>query len=256
MFLLHESTRRSLCRLAFVALCAVPTIAVAVWAGSRHSAAYRATCTTALGDALGVAVTADAVEHPLPDTIRYSGLVIADASSDAILVQASTLLQHKSDAAATITCPRLTIEPGAGNYIAGLFQTALREHRHRQPALSLEIGELIMASPTGVVRLRNFRGRITSNGQNRIAELTFQTAEKGPVDVRIERFADGTTNLQIDAETASGDLNGSSAGGQFSPVWRLLRQIIIDRSVVVPQTDLARALVGLRESDRQTLPVD
>jgi hypothetical protein len=196
------------------------------------------------------------VEHPLPDTIRYSGVVMADPSSDAILVQAATWLQHKSDAAVTITCPQLTIEPGAGDRIASLFQTALREHRHREPALSLEIGELIIASPTGAVRLRNLRGRITSTGHNRTAELTFQTAEKGPIDVRIERFADGTTNLQIDAEVASGDLNGTSAGGKFSPIWQLLRQMVIDRSVVVPQTDLARALVALRGSDRRTQPVD
>ncbi|MCH5372841.1 MAG: hypothetical protein JJ992_02605, partial [Planctomycetes bacterium] len=90
-FAMHEGTRRLVCRLAFLLICLLPTIAVVGWICIVRSSAYqsaeRASWQRELSSQWGLTVTLDAVRHPrrgvtLLDAVRLfepeTGELVAD----------------------------------------------------------------------------------------------------------------------------------------------------------------------------------
>ena len=71
MFAIHDRTRRLLCRLGFLLLCAAPTLTLAVWSGATRSSWYAAVQRVAwehrLRDTLGLVVALQRVSYPNRD---------------------------------------------------------------------------------------------------------------------------------------------------------------------------------------------
>src|SRR5688572_2294504 len=78
MFLLHERTRKSLCKLGFLTLCLLPTCAVALWAAVRNGDHHRALCEAELSRLLRLTVTLGDVAHPEPGVVRYTDFLITN----------------------------------------------------------------------------------------------------------------------------------------------------------------------------------
>jgi hypothetical protein len=79
---MHERTRRHLCRLLFIALCAVPTLITSTWATYRvspfHAAAQRAAWESLLLERTGFVATIDHIEQPAGGSVVLAGVELLD----------------------------------------------------------------------------------------------------------------------------------------------------------------------------------
>ena len=91
MFPLHETNRRLLCRVIFLMLVPLPTLAVVAWCGATHLPAYTAAYEDRLSAALGVRVQLDAVSHPLPGKTVLHGVELIDTEQGAVIAECDEL---------------------------------------------------------------------------------------------------------------------------------------------------------------------
>jgi hypothetical protein len=89
-FAMHESTRRLLCRIAFLLLCLLPTAGVAVWVGVTRSSVYQrarlAGWEKELSRQWGLTVTLQAVSEPRRGVTLLDGVRVSDPETGAAIV--------------------------------------------------------------------------------------------------------------------------------------------------------------------------
>lgn len=81
MYALRQSTRRKLCRAAFLTACLLPLGALVVLGAYRRTPSHVRDCEAALGHALGLRVDVGSVEHPRPGIARYFDVALGDAET-------------------------------------------------------------------------------------------------------------------------------------------------------------------------------
>ena len=232
MFLLHERTRKSLCRVGFVALCVAPTCAVVVWAASRNGDGHRTRCEAQLSQVLGLTVTLGGIEHPEPGVVRYGDFVLADPETDAPIASAVQLQQRTTDSAILISISQLKIETGAAQTVAELLHGWLRNRTTgRVTPVQITIGELLVGATSGEIPLLDVSVRPTSEGQG--AEIKFRTAEMAkespPVVMTIVRSREARIGFRLDTQGAF-----EAPGNRFGPIVHLLRTLVGGHEVLVP----------------------
>jgi hypothetical protein len=79
MSVMHDHTRRIICRVLFLALAFLPTVAVFGWAMSYHWPGARGRLESDLFRELGLQVSVEDVSYPQPGVTVYQGLKLADA---------------------------------------------------------------------------------------------------------------------------------------------------------------------------------
>ena len=88
---MHDRTRRLLCRLGFLLLCVLPTLAVAAWASVVCSPAYvaarRVAWETRLSHHLGLSVQLQGVRNPTRGVTVLEGLVLSDPETEACVAR-------------------------------------------------------------------------------------------------------------------------------------------------------------------------
>lgn len=88
---MHERTRRLICRLVFVVLCAGPTAGLSVWVAVAHSSIYQAACRRqwqqALSQQWGLVVTLDRLHHPRRGSTVLERVRAADPETGELLVE-------------------------------------------------------------------------------------------------------------------------------------------------------------------------
>jgi hypothetical protein len=82
MFLLHDNTRRTICRALFLGLCIVPTIAVVTWSVTFTLPGRQSGLQDDLSRTTGMRVRLGAVAHPTPELTRLSDVQITTAETD------------------------------------------------------------------------------------------------------------------------------------------------------------------------------
>ena len=82
---LHDRTRRKICIAAFFAVCVLPTCCLFAWGISRHNPWHASAYAQQLESYLGLNVTIDHVEHPLPGVIRYHGVRLCDPETGQVV---------------------------------------------------------------------------------------------------------------------------------------------------------------------------
>jgi hypothetical protein len=110
MFALHETTRKIVCRAAFIALCVAPTLAVGAWIGERHWPGRKGRIAQELGQRAGVHVKLDDWRTPRPGLVRSSGLVVSDPRTALALVYVEGVELRTSNRARLFSIERATIE--------------------------------------------------------------------------------------------------------------------------------------------------
>lgn len=212
MFLLHQRTRKSLCRLGFVLLCVAPTLGAALWAASRTSNAHHQACEAELAAALGLKVTADAVTRPRPRIVRYDNLRLVDPTTgEPVAAAASLELRHGDDQV-------LAIVNGAevAAECTMLFYDAihdwLRQRDDDDPApFRVVLPELQLRSPAGTLTLEHVHGRLESTPTGRGILASFHVAgapkEGDPAWLKLVRSqADGRAITGFELHTSGSSL--------------------------------------------------
>lgn len=243
---LHERTRKSICRYSFVALCLLPTCAVAIWAASRTTETYRNLCAAELGSLLRLKVILGGIEHPEPGATRYTNIVLADPETDSPILRAEKIDAYATKGALAIVAPKLTIESSAAGALAELLHNRMRDRTESgEIPIRLYVGELTMASPIDDVTLLELRAHIEPTSEGRGAHFTFRTAEMAkdaePVALTIVRFRTAKTGFKLYTQGAFQD-----SAGKFEAVVQLLRTLVADNQVVVPVSPEAEDLLRVQ----------
>jgi len=76
-----DHTRRKICRLAFVGVCVLPTMAVVVWASWQQLPWFRMVHENALSRQLGLRVAVAEVRRPRPHRVVYRQVVLSEAET-------------------------------------------------------------------------------------------------------------------------------------------------------------------------------
>jgi hypothetical protein len=207
MFLLHERTRKSLCRLGFIALCVLPTCAVVLWTrilqGDAHCAQYE----TELGRALRLTAMVDAVRHPEPGVVRYDDISLADPESGKRIAAAEALVVRRSEDAISVTASKLHLQADQFDAVWELLNDRLRfRASDSETPLRLTAADIVVVLPHGETVLRDLRARIERTSQGQGAQFSFRTsamdANSDPVVLTIVRSRDGATGVELDSHGA------------------------------------------------------
>ena len=123
MFPLHYTTRRFLCRTAFVLCCLAPTAAVLGWAGWLKTSGHVEACRLEAERTLRLAVKLSTVSHPEPGVSIFEGLE---------LLEPDEYLRLSSDLAAAARAIVVAMKPDRMNY-ASLGNVVPHVHWHLVP---------------------------------------------------------------------------------------------------------------------------
>jgi hypothetical protein len=180
MFRLHETTRRRVCRLAFVALCALPTLATAAWIAHWHRPWRVNDAELRLSSALRSKVQLVDWREPRPTATQTSTVRIVVSGESEPLAEAADVRSTRVDDSQVISIARVAID-------ARRLNTALERSSN-----------WLTESTPGMVRLS-------------VNELVFEDAVAQTsyalreVEVRAERTVGEGWKLQLHARGGSGD---------------------------------------------------
>src|SRR5689334_16379987 len=87
MFLLHDSTRRRMCRWAFLALGLLPLLVVTGWCYWVQTDGHRRAHELALSQLVGARVSLEDVTLPTPNITLYHGVTLSDGETGTSIVR-------------------------------------------------------------------------------------------------------------------------------------------------------------------------
>lgn len=156
---MHESTRRLLCRMAFLLLCLLPTAGVVVWVGVTRSSIYQRARLVRWEDELsrqwGLNVTLRAISEPRRGVTLLDGARVADPETGATIaaIRQIEIGQHRGQRVIIAAQPELQ-----GDQIDRLWsafhERFLRSSWTGAPVVLVHVGELTIH--------RENRGRSTT----------------------------------------------------------------------------------------------
>jgi hypothetical protein len=243
MFLLHERTRKSLCRTGFVSLCLLPTCAVVLWAAFRNGDGHRIRCEAELSRVLGLKVTVGNVKHPEPGVARYADLVLSDPETDEDVASAPIVSTQTKDGVLQVSAARLNVHaPGGGSVAHALHHWLDQRSVDKVTPLRLTIHELVIADAAEDVSLLGVAARLERTSEGRAAQLAFQTAHAGKDQTQclltIVRGHDAVVRFRFDTHGAFDPPDNHSV-----VVTRFLRALVTGNHAVEPVLDEAKSLL-------------
>lgn len=113
MFSLHETTRRMICRVAFVALCLGPTVAVLGAAAIVRHSSFTRSHERSISAQLGLAAHISRASTPRPGVTLYEGFELADPETRQPLARLPFVEVETSAAAVVVRLPHPGVLNGA-----------------------------------------------------------------------------------------------------------------------------------------------
>jgi hypothetical protein len=207
MFLLHERTRKTYCRLGFLALCAAPAFGAALWAASRTSEEHRETCAADLGKLLRMSATVEEVTHPRPGSVRYDGLALADPETREPVASVASLTIRDEEAVTSLIASGVVLYGERAGLIWDAIVAQLRAMGD-QADLRLIATDVEVTLPGSSFPLTDLRGGIDRARERSAAWISFRgadsTAESKPIVARVVRQR-GEEGIQIGFELSTSE---------------------------------------------------
>jgi hypothetical protein len=242
MFSLHESTRITLCRIAFFALCVVPTAAVLAWCGFVNSPTYTRVHERAIETRLKWRAKLTKASTPRPDLVLYEGLDLSDPETGQLLARLPSVEWQTDSDGVTVRIPQpATVN---GERLEAFWNLALAETRQdRDPQrLRLECGSLSLHLALGNQSFIDVSGQI-EHGERSELSLHFCRATAGEAAaepsgltiVRDRTATPATTSVQF--TTGESGLPCDLLAGVCPAIKRLGRASSFRGRVQAEQTD-------------------
>ncbi len=192
MLLLHERTRKSLCRGGFVLLCLIPTAVLLSWTTSRAGLSHRDDYQQELSTLLGLRATTASVDYPRPGVTRFHQVELFDPESRRLIAAADTVELRDFDDYRWIVATRPMIRL---DQISLIWRALNEQLRRRSAGAALPIrfaaGELTLKSTAGEYVMADFQARVEGSDDVQGAALSFRPAgaqkSDQPVRMRMVR---------------------------------------------------------------------
>jgi hypothetical protein len=205
--LMHDATRRLICRLAFITLCLVPTGSLCAWVAYRatpiHTWRENAFWTDAIYQATGLLAEVDSIRHPTRSRTIFDNLVLTDPDGDAIVARIRVVELAETDHGIVAIASQPEIESRQLQRLGELLQQRiLRGPRLKQQFQWLS-GEVTLHSEFAASTATDVRCLITADEQQVEATIDFVLAGYGmtsPAQVQLTRDREsqpGSTTWQI-----------------------------------------------------------
>lgn len=131
---MHESVRRRWCRLAFLALCLIPTALVVGLAVERLAPGHVRRHELRLAERLGLTVSLDGLEHLRPGSVLYSGLRLSDPETGAVLLHCRLLEMTETDTTVVLRASQPEVFASRAQRLWQLIERRLRLETGPAPA--------------------------------------------------------------------------------------------------------------------------
>lgn len=170
MFAFHETTRKRICRTAFIALCLAPTLATAAWIVDRRLPSRTATQAARLGALLQTKAELAGYREPRPGSMRCDQLALDDSTSGEPLVRFQGVRLHRREATWSVFVEAATVDAEhldglAAKVGAWLALPELQSADLRVGRLTLTLPSTTTGSTTPVFTLDDLQGRIQRDAE-------------------------------------------------------------------------------------------
>jgi len=210
VFLMHESQRRSLLRVLFVAACILPTAATLVYGFALRSGSHRAALATKIGTVCGLRVEIDRVRYPRPGGALLEGVRGLDPETSQTVVECRSVETLTDADGLSLQASGVQIFADRG---ARLFNTLERHLRNESSVAIGRVGikadELTWHVGKDSQTLVDFVGLLGTEDNLRQLAMSFRLPEADdahPTALRIARATDAPTPetiVELDSGTAS-----------------------------------------------------
>lgn len=199
---MHDSTRRIICRLAFVALCVVPCGTLSAWIAYRatpiHARREHASWTDAIYESSGLLAEVDEVKHPTQSRTILEGLTLRDPDSDRIIARIRILEFAETDQGIVAIASQPEVEPNEFQRLGRLLQQRVLRGPRPQRQFQLLTSELTIHGDEMASTARDVRCLVASS-QDRV-EVTmdftlagFDMQNSAQIQILRERGIDQTS---------------------------------------------------------------
>lgn len=207
---MHETQRRSLLRVLFVATCILPTLGTLLYGFVLRSGSHRAALATKIGTACGLKIEIDRVRYPRPGGALLEGVRGLDPETSQVVVECRSLETLSDGDGLSLKAAGVQIFADRG---ARLFDTLERHLRNEAPVVIGRVGikadELTWHVGKDSQTLVDFVGLLGSEDNLRQLAMSFRLPEADdahPTALRIARdtsVAKPETIVELDSGTAS-----------------------------------------------------
>lgn len=214
MFRLHDTTRRRICRAAFLLLCVTPTVGVLLWCVQRHLPGVAGTEALRLERELGLKVSLEGLRHLRPGRVMYEGLELADPETGRPVLRCRELeadwsqttdQQGRPKAWLVLAASQPEVEAAGVEQLAEVLDRVLR-CRTGGPQLDVRLvpGQLTLRTADGPQTLTELQGRVESLPGGTQATVNFRLAgieTPEPIRIRLVRnrqTTPPTTGFELD----------------------------------------------------------
>lgn len=210
---MHDATRRIICRIAFVALCLVPTIAVCAWVVYRatpiHAWRVRAAWERAIFDRTGLLASIECVRRPNLQRTLLDGVTLLDPDGNKQVASIRVVEVSETAHGMVVNCSQPEINQGQLARLGDAFHRRLIRGPTLPAPLRVTIGEVTLKTATSASTLSDVNCVVGRRGQSVHGSIEFWLAgveSPNPVQLQFTReraINDPVTVWQIRTGSAS-----------------------------------------------------
>jgi hypothetical protein len=175
--MLHETTQRRVCRIAFVVGCVLPTLCVVVATARVWLPGYATHWEQPLGQLLDCRATLERFEMPRPGIVRCERVVLADPETYTPWAVLHDVSHETLQGRSFITIAHAELACGAAAEIGERVERLLRENDSRE--LALTIGSLVVNGDSQSLTLPNVRVQVASTSTGSQLQLWSEDSTSG-----------------------------------------------------------------------------
>jgi hypothetical protein len=177
MFAFHETTRRRICRTAFVLMCLAPTLWTAAWIIERRLPTYGAAQAVRLSNLLQVRAELTGYGEPRPQSVRCAQLTLTDPATGQAVARLQEVRLRSTGGGSMITAERVTVDAPQVGVLARKISSWLMAERAETTDFYVE--------------------RLVINFPSTDANKTTREIALGAAQARVQRNATGATQLRL-----------------------------------------------------------
>lgn len=199
--MLHETTQRRVCRIAFLAGCVLPTLFLLAAVARFWLPNYTQQWETPLDQLLGCRVTIDQIQTPTPGVMKFKRVVLSDPEVGTNLANFEGVTYAIRARTTRISIDRAEVNMSEGLQFGECLEQFLRKHQTHE--IILVFAELELVSETTSLSLSNVRTQYISSDAGSRLQFWSPDDVAGP-RLQVERnrqIEPPTTRVTFDSGT-------------------------------------------------------
>lgn len=209
MFLLHERTRNSICRLGFLLGCLAPTVCLGGWLAIRQGEGYREARRAEWREAVGTDLSIGKLEFPRPNVVRVSEIALRPAFGLAAALSASTIEMVTTPSRIMLSAKDGQLDLSSVSELVRAISPGARGISPNQE-IRAWLGQLHVRAGGETIVLYDVHLKVERAKEETKGTAWFRLTEGSGADGRIvvqvtEKEVDGTTYRQAELHTLGAD---------------------------------------------------